>query len=465
MKQLPAILLVLLSFCATTVAQPAQPSSADKSSRASAKARPNVIVIMADDLGAEGLACYGSEIYTTPNLDRMAKEGVRFNNAYATPLCTPTRVMIMSGLYPPRTGFQALISKNEGVRMPAGIRTFGHDFRDAGYRTAIAGKWQLGKFDEYPEQPVEHGFDEYCMWTWFYKGKKSSRYYQPQVYRAGEIFDRAETDFGPDEYCDFVLDFIDGNKERPFFIYYPMALVHSPFIHPPGLEKLARSNHTDHLDKQTMAFGHMITYMDHLVGKILKRLKGHGIERNTLVLFTGDNGTHRGITSRISGMDLKGGKGSMTEAGTRVPLLAWWPDTIQPGVRNEFFCLVDMLPTIASAAGIRLDRHLDGMDLSHNLFGKDGKNREHVLMNFKKDFFVRGSRFRLHQDGALYDCAVTSDKERYSEKRTAASEHQADRERLRKILNGLMAIKQEFGAQAGGRSGAGSRKKKKDKAR
>ena len=160
--------------------------------------QPNVIVIMADDLGAEGLACYGSEIYTTPNLDRMASQGVLFRNAYTTPLCTPTRVMLMSGLYPNRTGFRALISKDKGVRMPASIKTFGHYFQDAGYATAIAGKWQLGKFDEYPGQPTEHGFDEYCMWTWFYKGKKSSRYYGPQIYRDGKVINGDKDDFGTD---------------------------------------------------------------------------------------------------------------------------------------------------------------------------------------------------------------------------------------------------------------------------
>ena len=146
------------------------------STSAFSASKPNIIVIMADDIGAEGLNCYGSTIYTTPHLDTMAKEGIRFNNAYATPLCTPTRVMIMSGLYPGRTGFKALIGKGEGVRMPADIKTFGHYFKDAGYETAIAGKWQLGKFDECPDQPREHGFDEYCMWTWYYKGKKSSRF-------------------------------------------------------------------------------------------------------------------------------------------------------------------------------------------------------------------------------------------------------------------------------------------------
>lgn len=119
MRALYSLLLVIATNCAM---------AAD---------RPNVIVIMADDIGAEGLGCYGSTIYTTPNLDRMASEGLRFNNAYATPLCTPTRVMIMSGLYPNRTGFQGLMGKREDARMPATIKTFGHYFHDAGYQTPI----------------------------------------------------------------------------------------------------------------------------------------------------------------------------------------------------------------------------------------------------------------------------------------------------------------------------------------
>ena len=408
--------------------------------------KPNVMVIMADDIGAEGLGCYGSSIYTTPPLDRMAKEGARFDNAYATPLCTPTRVMMMSGLYPQRTGFRALIGKGEGVRMPASIRTFGHDFRDAGYATAVTGKWQLGKFDEFPDQPVEHGFDEYCMWTWVYGGKKSSRYYGPQIYRDGKVIRGGENDFGPDYFHDFALDFIDRKKGEPFFLYYPMALVHSPFIHPPKLERKSRSKYTDDLDKQTIAFGHMITYMDHIVGSLLKRLGKHGLEKNTLVLFTGDNGTHKSITSQLPGLKFKGGKGSMTEAGSRVPLLAWWPGAIRPGVRDEFFCLVDVLPTIHALAGIELKRKVDGLNLAHNFIGGPGADRESVLINYGKGYFVRGKRFRLNQDGKLYDIPVTSDVTRYSEKVTTDPKHAPHRKRLQVLLDDFMAIENEYAA-------------------
>jgi arylsulfatase A-like enzyme len=407
--------------------------------------RPNVIVIMADDLGAEGLACYGSTIYSTPHLDQMAKEGLKFQNAYTSPLCTPTRVMLMSGLYPNRTGFQGLISKDEDVRLPTEIKTFGHYFREAGYRTAIAGKWQLGQFDQFPDQPIQHGFDRYCMWTWQYAGKKSSRYYTPQIYRDGKLFDGKGSDFGPDHYSQFLLDFIDENKSQPFFIYYPMALVHSPFLLPPsGLEELAQSRFTDDLDKKTCEFGHMITYMDHLVGKFLSKLQEHGLEKNTLVLFTGDNGTGQEITSKLAGMDIKGGKGTMTEAGSRVPLLAWWPGTIQPGVREQLFCLADVLPTITSVAGIKLTRQHDGMDLSHILLGKEGKDREQVFINHGKGYYVRESRFRLNQDGKMYDIPVTSDKERYSEKVSTDPAHEADLLRLQVALDQFLAIKSEI---------------------
>lgn len=411
--------------------------------------KPNIIIILADDLGAEGLGCYGSTIYTSPNLDRMASEGMRFNNAYATPLCTPTRVMIMSGTYPNRNGFRALIGKEGDIRMPAEIKTFGNYFRDAGYQTAMAGKWQLGQFDVYPNQPVEHGFDNYCMWTWFYGGKKSSRYYKPQIYTAGKIINGSEKDYGPDFYSRFVLDFIDQNKDKPFFIYYPMALVHSPFDHPPKLEELASKKFPNDLEKKEVAWGHMITYADDIVGKIMERLKANGLDKNTLVIFTGDNGTHASLVSRLPGMELPGGKGSLTEAGCRVPFMAWWPGTVKPAVKDDFICLVDVLPTICSVAGIGLTSEVDGMDLSHYLLGKEGKDREQVLMCFKNGYYVRDKRFRLNEDGNLYDIPVTSDKERYSEKVTTNPEYNAERERLQKILNEYMALPPLYNGAAG----------------
>ncbi|MEM6911763.1 MAG: sulfatase-like hydrolase/transferase [Verrucomicrobiota bacterium] len=428
LRQLAGFGLLLLGYGgATQVARAAE--------------RPNVIVIMADDLGAEGLACYGSTLYSSPRLDQLASEGLRLNNAYATPLCTPTRVMIMSGLEPHRTGHLALLSKKPGTRLSPEIRTFGQDFQQAGYRTAIAGKWQLGQFDDFPEQAVEHGFDEYCLWTWMVEREKTSRYYQPSYRTDSQTHVAGPEVYGPDVYADFVLDFIDRHREAPFFVYFPMALVHSPFEHPPRLEALARSRFPPGLDKNTQAFGHMITYMDDIVGQIVDRLEAHGIAENTLLLFTADNGTHRSITSQLPGLEVKGDKGAMTEAGTRVPFLAWWPGTIQPGVSEKFFSLVDVLPTIASLADLPLGREVDGMDLGHYFLGTEGRDREQVFMAYKAgQFFVRDREFRLslaenrEPEEILYHIPVTSGRERYREKVSRHPEHEAARAHLRRLL-------------------------------
>ena len=413
--------------------------SASLTATATTHDKPNIIVIMADDIGAEGLACYNSAIYTTPNLDKLAETGARFENAYATPLCTPTRVMIMSGQYPNRTGYKALMSKEREARIPIELKTFGGYFKDNGYRTAIAGKWQLGQFDAYPNQPVEHGFERYCMWKWRFNGKKTDRYYGPGIWRDGISADGDETTFGPDAYTDFVLDFIAAEDDRPYFVYFPMALVHSPFIVPPFLKELAYAKYHGEMDDQTRNFGHMITYMDMLIGKIVEKVRETGQEDNTLIIFTADNGCHPQITSRLGGMDLKGGKGDMTEAGTRVPLICYWPGKIPQGKRDQLFSLADILPTIASLAGVEIGE-VDGMDLSHNLLGTAGKDRDHVFVYYKEEAFVRDARFRLNEKGELFDIPVTSDESRYSEKVTTSPEHASHRRRLQAIMDKFMAI-------------------------
>ncbi|MEM9478871.1 MAG: sulfatase-like hydrolase/transferase [Verrucomicrobiota bacterium] len=414
--------------------------SALTSASASESKKPNIILIMADDLGAEGLGCYGSSVYTSPNLDRMATEGAMFENAYSTPLCTPTRVMIMSGQYPNRTGFTALISRSDdSARMPKALKTIGNYFQKNNYRTAIAGKWQLGKFDVFPNQPAEHGFDQYCMWKWHFQGSKASRYYSPGIWQDGESNDGGREVFGPDVYTDYLLDFIEASGEQPYFIYFPMALVHSPFIVPPALKEKASANFHDGMDKTEKNFGHMITYMDMLVGMIVDKVAETGQAENTLIVFTADNGSPKPITSRLGNLEIPGGKGSMTEAGTRVPLIAYWPGKISAGKRDALFSLADILPTLTSIAGIECEE-VDGMDLSHNLLNQKGTDRDHVFVYFKKNAFVRDHRFRLNEAGKLFDIPVSSDKSRYREKQSTDPGHQSHKDRLQKILDGYLAI-------------------------
>ncbi|MEM9481763.1 MAG: sulfatase-like hydrolase/transferase, partial [Verrucomicrobiota bacterium] len=288
-------------------------------------AQPNVLLIMADDLGAENLACYGNTIYATPHLDRMAQEGALFENAYASPVCTPTRAMILTGLHPNRTGFLERLdspSDHEDTnRLPVHLKTFGQVFQEAGYATAIAGKWHLGNFQTYPDQPVSHGFEEYSLWVQYWDGVRPSRYFAPHHYENGKLRVHGREVFGPDHHAEFLMDFMERNRERPFLAYFPMNLVHTPLIVPPGDLEAARANFPSDLGKKEQTNGLMVYYMDQIVGRLLAKLDELELTENTLVIFTGDNGTGGSLTNRMGDFRLQGGKRTMNEAGTRVPFL------------------------------------------------------------------------------------------------------------------------------------------------
>jgi arylsulfatase A len=401
---------------------------------------------MADDLGAETLACYGNSVFTTPNLDRMANEGARFDNAYATPVCSPTRAMILTGLYPNRTGILERMDspddkKELNNRLPGHLKTFGNVFKSAGYATAIAGKWHLGNFQTCPDQPMSHGFDECCLWVQWWGGERYSRYYAPHNWENGEYREHGEEVYGPDYYSDFLIDFMKRNKDKPFLAYYPMNLIHGPFHEPPDLKELAESRFPDDLGKNERLAGHMITYMDAIVGKLLATLDELGLAENTLVIFTGDNGSASSMESRLGDFRLHGGKRTMNEAGTRVPFMAKWPGKIPAGTRNQIFCLADILPTLASVADIPLGHKVDGMDLSHNLFGTSGKDREYFPMAFEGGcWFVRDNRFRLHEDGRFYEVPVGQNESRYGMEILDPGLHVESRDRLQRQLDEFMAI-------------------------
>lgn len=412
--------------------------------------RPNVLLVMADDLGAENLGCYGNTVYSTPNLDRMAAEGARFENAFATPVCTPTRAMILTGLHPNRSGFlerlDSPLDPERNNRLPVHLKTFGHVFQSAGYKTAIAGKWHLGDFQRYPDQPVSHGFDEHCLWVQYWNGRRHSRYFGPHNWEDGKYKVHGKEVFGPDYGCDFLIDFMKRTQKQnlPFFAYFPMNLIHGPLVTPPGDQTSAETRFPPDLGERERKAGQMIHYMDAIVGRLLSKLKELGLEENTLVIFTGDNGTAPYLVSRLGDFHLRGGKRTMNEAGTRVPFIARWPGRIPSGRRDSFISLMDMLPTLASMAGIPVEYEVDGMDLSHNLLDKPGENRETFAMAFEGSvYFVRDERFRLHEDGRFYDVSVSSNQTRYNMNVVGdAGPHAFVRRRLQQRLDEFMAIKQ-----------------------
>lgn len=414
-----------------------------------APARPNIILIMADDVGYECFGCYGSGQYQTPNIDRMARQGMRFNHCYSQPLCTPSRVKIMTGLYNARN-YSAFSVLNRDQR------TIGHYFQDAGYETVVAGKWQLLGAEHYPDRfrqkgtwPSDAGFDHACLWQ---VDRLGSRFWKPLLYVDGENRQFDEDEYGPDVVTDYITDFMAANREKPFFVYYPMILVHSPFVPTPDSESRESKN-------RQRNFEDMVSYMDTLVGRITDRVKELGIADRTLVLFTGDNGTHKSIQSTLDGHSIQGGKGQTTDAGTRVPLVAYWPGVVPAGRANDDLVdFSDSLPTALEAAGAPVPCGLDGQSFLPQLCGKVGSPREWIYCYYcprpertQPARFVRDQRWKLYGDGRFFDVVNDPAEKHPLEKVESGTPADAAKRKLAAALQSVPAEGQtllEFGPKA-----------------
>jgi len=412
------------------IAWPTAAVAADEAQR-----RPNVIVIMADDIGAECYGCYGSKQYRTPHIDRMAASGMRFTHCYSQPLCTPSRVKLMTGLSNARN-YSAFSVLNRDQK------TIGQYFKEAGYATAIAGKWQLLGAEHYAERfrgkgtwPHEAGFDHVCLWQ---VDKLGSRYWSPLLYIDGENKAFGPNDYGPDICCNYLLNFMEKHRDKPFFVYYPMILVHNPFEPTPASE----SRETRDGQKN---FEDMVAQMDQQIGRILAKTEELGIADNTLILVTGDNGTNRSIRSRLNGETIRGGKGTMTDAGTHVALVARWPGKIAAGsVSDAMVDFSDFLPTVLEAAGIERPQNLDGVSFLPQLLGKPGSAREWIYMWYwprpergEPSRFARDRRFKLYGDGRFYD--LKADPREQSPIAQPTGEAQAAHAKLSKVLETMPA--------------------------
>ncbi len=363
--------------------------------------KTNVILIMADDIGYECYGAYGGTSYETPVLDKLAAEGMRFNHAYSNPVCTPTRVKIMTGLSNVRNYASfSVLKKTE--------RTFGHMMQDAGYHTAIAGKWQLYGAEHYKDNirakgslPQNMGFDRHCVWQ---VDKLGGRFWEPSITIDGELKEFGEDVYGPDIYNQYLLDRMEEFKDEPFFLYYPMVLVHSPFVATPDSDNLKSKNKQEN-------FGDMVAYMDKLIGRIVDKTESLGIADRTLILVTGDNGTHKSITSRMGDKKVVGGKAKTTDAGTHVALFGYQPGTIPAGkVSDTLVEFTDFAPTIAEATGVNPLTPTDGQSFLPQLHGKRGSSRESIYVYYwprpetgQPQIFARNQRWKLYADGRLFD--------------------------------------------------------------
>lgn len=370
--------------------------------------KPNIILIMADDMGFECLSCYGSQSYSTPILDKMAANGIKVENCISNPLCTPSRVKIMTG----KRNFRNY--EYFGYLNPDQY-TFGNLFKEAGYKTCIAGKWQLnGIYHDLPgnqdlSRPFGFGFDEYCLWQVNKNKGEGERFANPLILQNGEELPRNPDAYGPDIFSDYVCDFIERNRENHFFVYYPMVLVHDPFV--PTPDSQAWSDPGRRYEKDTTYFKDMVAYTDKIVGKILKKLEVEGIAENTLVIFTGDNGTNRAIVSQIPGRKIRGGKGNTIDAGVHVPLIIKWPAEIkEPFVSESTIDFTDFFDTFSQILGY--NRENDGESFLGMLTGKKYVPRDYAFVyydpmwgkavNANRNMFVQDNTYKLYQDGNMF---------------------------------------------------------------
>lgn len=418
---------------------------------AQSPARPNIIVIMADDLGYECLECNGGTSYKTPNLNQFAKTGVRFTHAYAQPLCTPTRVQLMTGQHNFRNW------QSFGTMAPT-EKTFGHMMQRAGYRTVMSGKWQFYSYEGSPSprratgmKPEQSGFDEYLLWHDLFTETKGSRFADPVISENGKIRKDTKGKYGPDLFVDYLDGFMERNKNQPFFAYYPMTLTHAPFNPTPRSADWTKG---DRLKDDPKYYGDMVQYMDHCVGRVLKSVDRLGLGQRTLVVFYGDNGTPKEITSRMGSKVIPGGKGLTTDAGMHVPMMARWQGVSPEGrVCPDLIDSTDFVPSMVEATGAKWfdGRPLDGRSFIPQVRGQKGNPRQWAFshydphpgckVNFTPTRLAWDHRWKLYLDDKLYD--IQND---YLEKSpipaaTASPEAKAARAKLRAALDQMARVK------------------------
>ncbi len=320
--------------------------------------RPNIILIMTDDQGYGDLSCHGNPILKTPNIDRLHAESVRLTDFHVSPTCAPTRCSLMTGRHEFKSGVTHTIHERE--RMSLKATTFVQLLQAAGYATGIFGKWHLG--DQAPYQPGKRGFDEVFIHGaggigQSYPGScgdaPGNKYFDPYILHNG-VFEKT-AGFCTDVFFGQAAKWIEETKgKKPFFAYIPTNAPHGPFICPDSYAEMFKGR----VDAKVIGFYGMIANIDDNVGKLLERLKGWGIEKDTLLIFMTDNGTSAG--AKVFNAGMAGNKGSPHNGGTRVPCFLRWPGTLQPGDRPQLAAHYDLFPTLTELAGAKVPPEVAG---------------------------------------------------------------------------------------------------------
>ena len=386
--------------------------------------RPNIIFVLADDLGIDGVSAYGGEAHKTPHIDALAASGLRFSTAYAAPLCGPSRSLLMTGRYAFRTGGIT----NQSWR-PGGPGAKSADeypvariLKEAGYATGQAGKWrQVG------ELPGDWGFDEFIT-----DNTAGGWYWKTNYNKNGKEITLPDGTYGPDVVQDFTFDFIRRHKDQPFFFYYATHLVHKPTLRTPDT-----SEGTTDVNK---LYDENIRYMDKQLGALVAELEKLGLRQNTLIIFAGDNGTAAGYPTPIHGRLVNGAKGSLLEGGSRVPFIASWPAVTPAGkVVDDLVSFADPLITFAELAGAKLPTNVkyDGQSFAPQLRGQPGTPRAWAYVQLGQRWFLRERGFKLNQAGELFDMSDAPFVEKPVAPEADTEQSKAARQRLATVLADL----------------------------
>ena len=384
--------------------------------------KPNILFILSDDYGLDGVGCYGSDRFKgkTPNLDALAKSGIRFTQCYSMPLCGPSRCTITTGRYGFRTGGST--NQNAGQPSFTNEPSVAKTLKQAGYATGMAGKWrQMGG------TPGDWGYDQ-----WLTDPTAGGWYWQKTYTKNGKLVESQQDVYCPDACMDFTLDFIRRHRDQPFYFYYPTHLIHGPILRTPDSKGEGK---TDYYDDN-------VAYLDKQVGQLVAELDKLGLREKTLIVFTGDNGTARFGADRsiINGRKINGMKGTMLEGGSCVPLIASWKGTMPAGkVLNDLVDFSDFHATFAELAGAKMPEGVtfDSRSFASQLRGENGTPRDWIFVQLGSKWYVREQGFKLTQSGDLFDMSDAPFVEKPVPAESAGDDAKAARARLQAVLDKL----------------------------
>lgn len=410
--------------------------------------KPNLILILADDLSANALPDWGADGVETPALSKLAAEGMRFTHCYSPSLCMPSRVELLTGKY----SYRSYLGRGN---LSADEPNIASELRKTGYATCQIEKWHLNINNG--AMPPAAGFDEY------YHTKLAHNYFDPVFDVNGEE-KSYPGDYGPKIGQEFAFDFIERHREQPFFLYYAMHLPHAPYHVPPGFEET---------DDKDLMYSQMIEHMDAFIGELVGYLEGKQLRERTLILFVGDNGTPKDITYRTGGERVRGGKTSLLDGGTHVPMIVSWPGTAPSGVvTDNLIDFADFLPTAMKLAGLKTPRggEFDGRSFHRQLLGDpDAPVRDWAFKFGVKNgggeepggplhgYWARTQQWKLWDDGRFFD--ITKDPR--EESPIAAGEAGENSEAARAMLQ--KALDESGAAEATKRYAAARRKQDRKK--